>query len=72
MHRLLRYAGLVARLSGGAMAEVTKRTTGLSTDKGSVFTSEQNIERFVDTLARMRGAALKIGQMLSIQGMAPP
>lgn len=33
------------------------------------FLSEANMERIVDTLCRMRGAALKIGQMLSIQGM---
>lgn len=26
------------------------------------------MDRFVDTLGRMRGAALKLGQMLSIQG----
>lgn len=30
--------------------------------------SEANAERIVDTLCKVRGAALKIGQMLSIQG----
>ena len=36
--------------------------------------SEENVETLVDALSRMRGAALKIGQMLSIQdnGMLPP
>lgn len=30
--------------------------------------SEANIERLVNKLSRMRGAALKLGQMISIQG----
>ncbi|XP_078097932.1 atypical kinase COQ8B, mitochondrial isoform X2 [Mustelus asterias] len=33
----------------------------------SPFLSEANAERIVDTLCKVRGAALKIGQMLSIQ-----
>lgn len=32
------------------------------------FVSEANAERVVRTLCKVRGAALKIGQMLSIQG----
>ncbi|TPP51551.1 ABC domain containing protein kinase [Fasciola gigantica] len=32
------------------------------------FLTEANLQRIVDTLCRMRGAALKLGQMLSIQG----
>ena len=35
---------------------------------GSAFLSEANAERIVTTLCKMRGAALKLGQMLSIQG----
>lgn len=35
---------------------------------GSPFLSEANAERIVSTLCKMRGAALKLGQMLSIQG----
>lgn len=35
----------------------------------SPLLSEANAERIVDTLCKVRGAALKIGQMLSIQGM---
>lgn len=36
--------------------------------------SDENAERLAETLCRMRGAALKIGQMLSVQdeGMLPP
>jgi predicted unusual protein kinase regulating ubiquinone biosynthesis (AarF/ABC1/UbiB family) len=40
----------------------------------SPFLSEQNAERLALALCRMRGAALKIGQMLSIQdeSLVPP
>jgi aarF domain-containing kinase len=32
--------------------------------------SDANIRRLVATLGRMRGAALKLGQFMSIQGMS--
>jgi aarF domain-containing kinase len=35
----------------------------------SPFLSEANAERIVHTLCTVRGAALKVGQMLSIQGI---
>jgi predicted unusual protein kinase regulating ubiquinone biosynthesis (AarF/ABC1/UbiB family) len=38
----------------------------------SPFLSEANAERIVSTLCKVRGAALKLGQMLSIQGEWPP
>lgn len=38
----------------------------LSSSK-SVFLTEENVQRVVDTLCKVRGAALKLGQMLSIQ-----
>lgn len=37
----------------------------------SPFLSEANAERIVSTLCKVRGAALKLGQMLSIQGEWP-
>lgn len=36
---------------------------------GSIMLSENNVNRLVEKLSRMRGAALKMGQMLSIQGI---
>lgn len=36
--------------------------------ESSPFLSEANAERIVRTLCKVRGAALKLGQMLSIQG----
>ncbi|EGW06415.1 Uncharacterized aarF domain-containing protein kinase 4 [Cricetulus griseus] len=69
-------AGLAVGLGLGALAEVTKKSLpggrlqheGSSSGLGSSpFLSEANAERIVQTLCTVRGAALKIGQMLSIQ-----
>ncbi|KAK6182219.1 hypothetical protein SNE40_009949 [Patella caerulea] len=75
--RLMSYGGLAAGLGVGAISEITKRTFGLSDNaKGtaildnSPFLTEANAERIVNTLCRVRGAALKLGQMLSIQDNA--
>ncbi|KAH9731069.1 protein ABC transporter 1 [Citrus sinensis] len=71
--RLLGFAGLGAGLAWGTVQESTKRImygTPSSQDKQaaiSPFLSDQNAERLAYALCRMRGAALKIGQMLSIQ-----
>ena len=52
----------------GAASEGLRRTAGGSNATGSVFMSDANIRRLVSTLGRMRGAALKLGQFMSIQG----
>lgn len=66
--RLINYGTLVAGLGIGAINQSVKKQFGLVEDKnGSVLMSEDNIERIVNTLCKVRGAALKLGQMLSIQ-----
>ena len=40
-----------------------------SQNNGSLMLTESNVKRLVTKLTRMRGAALKLGQFLSIQGM---
>ena len=61
---------------------MTRRALGLSGGGGgggggggeagssssSPFLTPGNIERIVDTLCKVRGAALKLGQMISLQG----
>ncbi|RFU27410.1 hypothetical protein B7463_g8940, partial [Scytalidium lignicola] len=71
--RLWNYSGLAAGMVGGAVSESLRRVTG-SGGAGSYFLSEGNVERLVAKLSRMRGAALKLGQMISIQDskMLPP
>ncbi|WFC97943.1 hypothetical protein MYAM1_000663 [Malassezia yamatoensis] len=74
--RLLHYGSLGAGLAWGSAGEYWKRATGPSDAKGksSAFLSEANVNRLVDKLSTMRGAALKLGQFLSIQDshMLPP
>ncbi len=71
LSRLVNFGGLAAGLGLGTATEVAKRAVGLSedTNMGSALLSEANMERIVSTLCRMRGAALKIGQMISLQGV---
>nr|XP_043620903.1 protein ABC transporter 1, mitochondrial [Erigeron canadensis] len=71
--RALGFAGLGAGLAWGTVQESAKRLVyGTPVSQGnqsalSPFLSEKNAERLALALCRMRGAALKIGQMLSIQ-----
>ncbi|GIX70764.1 atypical kinase COQ8B, mitochondrial [Caerostris extrusa] len=77
--RIMSYGALAASMGIGAAAEVTRRKLGLKTGKESEvnsllsenpFLTEANAKRIVDTLCKVRGAALKLGQMLSIQDNA--
>ncbi|EDO39580.1 predicted protein, partial [Nematostella vectensis] len=74
--RLVNYGGLLASVTLGAISEITKGQLGLkqvdnlSKKTGSAFLTEANVQKIVNTLCRMRGAALKLGQMLSIQDNA--
>uniref|UniRef100_A0A8C9D2E9 Coenzyme Q8B n=1 Tax=Panthera leo TaxID=9689 RepID=A0A8C9D2E9_PANLE len=75
---LLSYSpGLAVGLGLGVLAEVAKKSlpgghlpsgvSGGTRPGSSPFLSEANAERIVQTLCTVRGAALKVGQMLSIQ-----
>ncbi|KAK2883987.1 hypothetical protein Q8A67_017624 [Cirrhinus molitorella] len=73
--RLANFGGLAVGLGIGALAEVAKKSLRPEEKNGdkkavldsSPFLSEANAERIVRTLCKVRGAALKLGQMLSIQ-----
>ncbi|XP_015274555.1 PREDICTED: aarF domain-containing protein kinase 4-like, partial [Gekko japonicus] len=73
--RLANFGGLAVGLGLGALAEVARNSlqgepapkNGDALLDSNPFLSEANAERIVNTLCKMRGAALKIGQMLSIQ-----
>lgn len=67
--RLASFGSLFAGLGLGTANELVKGAVGLggsSNIKDAVF-SPANTDRIVNTLCRVRGAALKIGQILSIQ-----
>ncbi|XP_041828393.1 atypical kinase COQ8A, mitochondrial [Melanotaenia boesemani] len=72
--RLINFGSLAFGLGFGAIAEVAKKNfkPKQQGDKKAVldsnpFLSEANAGRIVRTLCKVRGAALKLGQMLSIQ-----
>ncbi|KAK2628610.1 hypothetical protein QTJ16_001713 [Diplocarpon rosae] len=71
--RLWNYGGLAASMLGGAIGESLRRVGGRG-GEGSYMLSEANMERLVSKLSRMRGAALKLGQVISFQDskMFPP
>ena len=68
--RLFHYGGLAAGIGFGALNESLRRAASSSSDSSptSLMFSASNMERLVRKLSRMRGAALKLGQMISIQG----
>jgi aarF domain-containing kinase len=64
------YAGLGTSMALGAVGESLRRVTGSAASTGgSLMLSPGNIEILVSKLSKMRGAALKLGQMISIQDM---
>ncbi|GAA6044282.1 hypothetical protein JCM8097_002111 [Rhodosporidiobolus ruineniae] len=66
--RFLQYGGLAAGLGWGMAAEAVRRASSSQVPPASsLLMSEHNLERLVNKLSKMRGAALKLGQFLSIQ-----
>lgn len=68
--RMASFGTLFAGLGIGTVNSLAKGALGLgdgATDMKSALFSSANAERIVDTLCRVRGAALKLGQILSIQ-----
>ncbi|KAI0490933.1 ABC1 family-domain-containing protein [Xylaria cf. heliscus] len=66
LSRIWNYGGLAAGMLGGALTEGISRGFG-GGGQGSVMFSAGNMERLVAKLSKMRGAALKLGQMMSFQ-----
>ena len=65
------FTGLAASLGYGAASEILRRSVSSeesSQNGGSLMMTESNVKRLVTKLTRMRGAALKLGQFMSIQG----
>ncbi|GAA5917990.1 hypothetical protein JCM6882_004886 [Rhodosporidiobolus microsporus] len=65
--RFMHYGGLAAGLGWGMAFEAVRRVGSDRSQSGSLLMSEANLERLVGKLTKMRGAALKLGQFLSIQ-----
>jgi aarF domain-containing kinase len=68
--RIWQYGGLATSMAFGAFGESFRRATGTADgSNGSIMFSAGNMERLVAKLSKMRGAALKMGQMMSFQGL---
>lgn len=68
LSRIFHYGSLAASVTMGAATEHIKRiVTNDSGNTSSLLLTPKNVERMAKKLSKMRGAALKIGQMLSFQ-----
>ena len=74
--RAFGFASLGVGLAAGTVSEAASRLFGAkANNEYSAITSDANADRLASHLCRMRGAALKLGQMLSMQDealLAPP
>lgn len=52
----------------GGLAESARRLVGASSEVASVFATATNAQRLAKRLSSMRGAAMKLGQLLSLEG----
>jgi len=64
---MVNYGSLVAGIGAGAVNHRIKKQLGLADETSSNILSDSNVERIVATLCKVRGAALKLGQLFSIQ-----
>lgn len=73
LERLVHFGSLATGLGMGALSEGFRRLgSNDSTAAGprsSVILSPANLERMVKKFSQMRGAVLKVGQLLSFQGI---
>lgn len=65
--RFSKFASLATRVAGNVIAEGTKQIAKGNKPKAKdLLLTPQNIARLADQLAHLRGAAMKLGQMLSM------
>ncbi len=65
---------MLAGMAGEAALETLRRAAGRAGEEGSLVFTQANAERLSATLAELRGAAMKLGQLISLQGedLLPP
>ncbi|MDX2165753.1 MAG: AarF/ABC1/UbiB kinase family protein [Deltaproteobacteria bacterium] len=66
--RLARLGWLAGEVALGGLGEAARRFTGASEAASSVFMTATNARKLAEKLSRMRGAAMKLGQLLSLEG----
>lgn len=73
--RMLHMGGLALSLAGGMLAEGARRAaTGQMPPMRDLLLTPDNAARLADKLSQMRGAAMKVGQLLSMEAgeLLPP
>lgn len=73
--RLMHLGGLAAGLAGGMLAEGARRVVQGELPRGrDLLLTPANAARLADKLSRLRGAAMKVGQLLSMEAgdLLPP
>src|SRR5262245_37034200 len=68
LERLGRIGWMAGEVALGGVAEKARRLAGGDARTGSALLSGASARRLARRLARMRGAAMKLGQLLSLEG----
>lgn len=68
LERLARLGWLAGEVALGGLGEAARRLSGTSAAATNLFMTSANARKLADRLSRMRGAAMKLGQMLSLEG----
>lgn len=74
VERVARIGLLGGEIALGGLAEGIRRVSGFSQNATNAFLTVANAEKLARRLSTMRGAAMKLGQMLSLEGedLLPP
>jgi predicted unusual protein kinase regulating ubiquinone biosynthesis (AarF/ABC1/UbiB family) len=68
IERLARIGWLAGEVALGGLAEGARRFVGTGSEVANVFVTAANAQRLARRLSGMRGAAMKLGQLLSLEG----
>ena len=68
LERLARIGWLAGEVTLGGLAEGARRWLGSSTAARNLFVTHGNARRLARRLSSLRGAAMKLGQLLSLEG----
>ncbi len=68
IERMARLGWLAGGVALGGITEAARRLTGAGATAHSVFMTATNARKLAERLAHMRGAAMKLGQLLSLEG----
>lgn len=74
VERLLRFGFLAGELAAGGLYEGARRAVGAGAGAASTLLAPAQAQRLARRLSRMRGAAMKLGQLLSLESgdILPP